>query len=243
MPKLMVFRGRTKEATHDLDPDVEYIIGRGVSCTVHIDSTLVSRRHARVSWDGAIEEGAWVLEDLGGTNGLWVNGEEVSRKVLDLGDFVEFGRHVIVFYEAGLSQLEDLPTFAGKRRPVDKDESTAVVPPEDLARMRSRSKTRLATHVRWAGKTRIEELKLTEARYVIGFTAGCAIRLPGSPLFGKKAARLNRDFTGSWHLESLSSLAAVRINGAKVAGSREVQDGDKISVKGHDLTFQFSLVD
>jgi pSer/pThr/pTyr-binding forkhead associated (FHA) protein len=243
MPKLIVFRGRTKEGTHDLNPNVECIIGRGKDCTVHIESPLVSRRHARVFWDANVEDGAWVLEDLGGTNGLWVNGEEVSRKILTLGDFVEFGRHVIVFHEAGMSRFEDLPTFEGRRRPVLEEQPTAQVSREELARMTSKAKTRLATHIRWKNEVGIEELELTKTKYLIGFTAQCTIRLPGSPLLGKKAAHLSRDFEGKWNLEPLSSLAAVRVNGEKISKRRVVEDGDKISVKGLELTFHSSLLD
>lgn len=49
---------------------------------------VVSRRHAAVR----LEEGRWVVEDLGSTNGTWVNGRRIERAVLTDGDEVRFGR-------------------------------------------------------------------------------------------------------------------------------------------------------
>ncbi len=243
MPKLIVFRGRTKEAVHELDPAEECSIGRTETATIRIDSPMVSRRHARVWWDAGRDEGCWILSDLGGTNGVWVNGEQVQEKVLSLGDFLEFGRHVIVFHESGLSRLEDLPTYAGRQSRLDEEESTVQLTADEMKRMVNKAETRLATHVRWKAETGLIELRLTEPRYLIGFTAQCAIRLPGNPLLGKTAAKLGRDFAGKWVLEPLSSLTAVRVNGEKVAGSRELGDGDTISVKGQELTFHSAMVE
>ena len=243
MPKLIVFRGRTKESTKDLHPDFDYTVGRAEDCSVVIDSPVVSRRHARVFWQGEGQGGAWNVEDLGGANGLWVNGEQVKTKVLSLGDCLEFGRHLVVFHEAGLTKLEDLPTFAGRKVAGGEEESTAHVSADEMARMASRAKARLETHLRWKTEKGIRELLLTDKRYLVGFTAECAVRLDGSPLLGKKAAAIVRDYAGKYKIESLSSLAAVRVNGEKVASERVLEDGNTISVKGQDLTFHTSLLD
>ncbi|MCC6551666.1 MAG: sigma 54-interacting transcriptional regulator [Polyangiaceae bacterium] len=41
------------------------------------DDGLMSRRHARVSFDGAV----WTVADLGSTNGTWIDGEQVRGEV------------------------------------------------------------------------------------------------------------------------------------------------------------------
>ncbi len=243
MPKLIVFRGRTKEAVHDLDPVEQCVIGRGEAATLRIDSPMVSRRHVLVSWKADRDEGCWLAEDLGGTNGFWVDGVQHEEKVLSLGDVLEFGRHVVVFHETGLSRLEDLPTYAGRRSRLDEEESTAHVSREDMQRMVQKAKTRLSTHLRWRGEDRLHELKLGEEKYLVGFTAQCAVRLPGNPLLGKTAAKVFRNFSGRFVIESLSSLAAVRVNGAKVSTEQELKDGDTITVKGHELTFHSALME
>lgn len=53
------------------------VIGRDPSADVLIDGLLVSRRHARVT---RTERGS-LLQDLGSTNGTWVNGQRISTTV------------------------------------------------------------------------------------------------------------------------------------------------------------------
>ncbi len=69
-------------------------IGRSRECDVVIDDAGVSRQHAdiRPGPDG------WTVEDLGSTNGVLVNGEEVrGARSLHPGDLVELGSTEIVF--------------------------------------------------------------------------------------------------------------------------------------------------
>jgi pSer/pThr/pTyr-binding forkhead associated (FHA) protein len=47
------------------------VIGRATGCEIHVDDPLVSRRHARV----LCSEIGTGIEDLGSSNGLYVNGE------------------------------------------------------------------------------------------------------------------------------------------------------------------------
>ena len=243
MPKLIVFRGRTKESTKELHPEFDYTVGRADECSVVINSPVVSRRHARVWWEGDPVDGAWHVEDLGGANGLWVNGEQVKRGVLSLGDCLEFGRHVVVFHDAGTTRVEDLPTFAGARAPGLEEEATAYVSAEEMARMADRAKARLATHLRWKTEGSIRELLLSERRYTVGFTAECEVRLDGNPLVGKKAASIERDYAGNYRVKPLGSLARVRVNGTKITSEQPLGDGDTLSVKGCELTFHTSLLD
>jgi hypothetical protein len=57
----------------------DFTIGRDASCTLTIDSGLVSRIHARV----VLRDGRWRVEDLDSTNGLYLDGERVDTVDLD----------------------------------------------------------------------------------------------------------------------------------------------------------------
>lgn len=70
-------------------------IGRGTGNDLVLESELVSRRHAVLR----IEGGGVVLEDLESTNGTWVNGSRVRRRVLADHDEVELGECVLRFIE------------------------------------------------------------------------------------------------------------------------------------------------
>jgi len=62
-------------------------IGRGTDNDLVLESTDVSRHHARVECNG----GQWRIVDLGSTNGTKVNGQPVRDVVLRVGDRIEFG--------------------------------------------------------------------------------------------------------------------------------------------------------
>ena len=53
--------------------DGEHVAGRDAECSLVIDGTTVSRRHARIT----VSNGAALIEDLGSTNGTHVNGARI----------------------------------------------------------------------------------------------------------------------------------------------------------------------
>ncbi len=73
--------------------DGHAVMGRLPECDVTLSDTSVSRRHARLSR----EDGRWVVEDLGSTNGVRVNGAKVGRASLDDGDQIELGSVRLAF--------------------------------------------------------------------------------------------------------------------------------------------------
>jgi pSer/pThr/pTyr-binding forkhead associated (FHA) protein len=52
----------------------EHVAGRDADCSLVVDGTTVSRRHARLT----VSNGAAMIEDLGSTNGTHVNGARIS---------------------------------------------------------------------------------------------------------------------------------------------------------------------
>ena len=69
-------------------------IGRSRQSDIVIDDANVSRQHAEVRPRG----GAWVLTDLGSTNGSRLNGRRITNpEVIQPGDEIEIGTSVITF--------------------------------------------------------------------------------------------------------------------------------------------------
>jgi hypothetical protein len=65
------------------------LIGRSRECDIVLDDSNVSRRHAQISPSGA---SGWLINDLGSTNGVRVNGRTVDGPhPLESGDRVELG--------------------------------------------------------------------------------------------------------------------------------------------------------
>jgi diguanylate cyclase (GGDEF)-like protein len=71
----------------------EHYVGRRTDLDLHIDVDSVSRRHARL----VRHDDDWWVEDLGSTNGTFVNDEPIDRRKLDDGDIVRFGEAVVKF--------------------------------------------------------------------------------------------------------------------------------------------------
>lgn len=63
------------------------LIGRSRDCDIQLDDPNTSRRHAEVRREGD----AWVVADLGSTNGIKVNGARVAEAELHPGDEVTLG--------------------------------------------------------------------------------------------------------------------------------------------------------
>jgi hypothetical protein len=70
------------------------VLGRSRDCDVVLDDPNVSRHHAEVRPSG----GSWIVNDLGSTNGIKVNGRRVSGpQSLKPGDEVELGTSRVTF--------------------------------------------------------------------------------------------------------------------------------------------------
>lgn len=63
-------------------------IGRTPDNDLRIDADFISRHHAVILFSGS----KTVVEDLNSTNGTFVNGERVSRRMLNEGDLVTIGK-------------------------------------------------------------------------------------------------------------------------------------------------------
>lgn len=88
---LLVMRGQWAGRRFEVPPG-RWMIGRDESCDVIVDDPGVSRRHARVT----NAEGSEWVEDLGSTNGTWVDGERlrVPRR-LSIGEDVRLGEALL----------------------------------------------------------------------------------------------------------------------------------------------------
>ena len=74
--------------------DASTNLGRGTEASVRLRDLAVSRHHARILH----QEGAFLLEDLGGPNGVYLNGKRVDApSALKEGDVIELGRTLLRF--------------------------------------------------------------------------------------------------------------------------------------------------
>ncbi len=83
----LIFLEQAPSQGREYPADAIGTVGRE-GCDVTLEDTDVSRRHAEIRHEGD----AVVVEDLGSTNGTFVNGERISgARPLSEGDEVRFG--------------------------------------------------------------------------------------------------------------------------------------------------------
>lgn len=83
------------------------VVGRHHSCDLVIPHGSVSARHCQLIFDGE----AHILEDLGSTNGTFVNSERITRKTLTDGDRINAGPVALEFADGALLLLLDEPAL------------------------------------------------------------------------------------------------------------------------------------
>ncbi len=94
--QLIMRSGPTPGAAFILEGD-QMTIGRDSTNEIVINDAEISRRHSRLTFQG----GKYVLEDLGSTNGTFVNGQRLAGpRVLKAGEVVSFGEQIMLVFEA-----------------------------------------------------------------------------------------------------------------------------------------------
>jgi hypothetical protein len=102
-------------------------IGRNPDNQIVIQDPMISRYHARLTWQG----NTFLLEDLGSANGTWINDARIANPVLlRPGDSIGLGQNVRVGLDAG-SQISPMT----QRGPAYRPSPPAVAPPPSTSRV------------------------------------------------------------------------------------------------------------
>jgi hypothetical protein len=99
---LRFLSGKYQGGDYPIPFDAQIVIGRASSGDLVLVEDMVSRRHARV----VSNRGALSIEDLGSTNGTFVNGEKVSHSPLREGDRILIGTSILRVVAGGDSTEE-----------------------------------------------------------------------------------------------------------------------------------------
>jgi pSer/pThr/pTyr-binding forkhead associated (FHA) protein len=121
--QLIMRSGPTPGAAYTLEGD-QITIGRDSSNGITINDAEISRRHARLTFQG----GKYVLEDLGSTNGTFVNGQRLAGpRVLKPGEVISFGEQIVLVFEA--TTFDPGATVVSPRAAAVPSASRPVMPP------------------------------------------------------------------------------------------------------------------
>src|SRR6266511_5218855 len=90
-------RRRHTRFSRDWSSDVcsSDLLGRGADCAVRTDDAMVSRKNCKI----ALTSGRWMVEDLGSSNGTFVNEVRIQKQALNHADVVRCGTLQVRFVE------------------------------------------------------------------------------------------------------------------------------------------------
>jgi hypothetical protein len=130
LAQLVVQIGAQPEQQYDILQNT-ITIGRDPLNEVVISDAEVSRRHAQISLSP--EENAHYIEDLGSTNGTFVNGRRVTTQTLiQHDDTIELGQAVSMVFRLPVDTLQAANTLVYDRSSVEEDTQNSVQPSLDL---------------------------------------------------------------------------------------------------------------
>jgi len=214
----------------------ETTIGRKPENTIHIDNLAVSGKHARVLKIGSKA----ILEDLGSTNGSFVNDKQVTKHILQHGDSILIGKHVLTFVN-----LEDKPVQQEQPEPEEEDDmdKTMIISPQARSAMAAKDNKKSATSSMplagvqmVAGPQAGKSIDLTASLTSVGKGDNCRIKVKGLTV-GKQAAVITRRPTG-YHIAHLEGMSKPKVNGEAVGEQpRTLKDGDMIELGDTKMEF------
>ena len=143
---LRFISGKYQGGEFPLRPHREIVIGRSSELDMVLVEDMVSRKHAKIITD----ENTVTIEDLGSTNGTFVNGEKVRTSEIKDGDRILIGTSIIKLVTMGSEQSTSLTenearsrlAVAANKRPATKSMSGSIeeIPLPDLLQLLSTSR-------------------------------------------------------------------------------------------------------
>jgi pSer/pThr/pTyr-binding forkhead associated (FHA) protein len=202
----------------------QMLIGRDVDCDLVLDNAMISSHHARIqSHNGTAE-----LEDLGSTNGTFVNGEKIILSNLNNGDEINIEPYLfsVIGPAKKVNKTASRPSFdtattnvGSAHGPVQKSDQ---IPAAILDVVKGFDQDR--------------SFEVWSHRATIGRSNDNDIVLPLETISACHAKFLFAD--GNWTIQDQGSVNGVFVNNRKVT-SQELQPEDQITIG--DVVLQFSI--
>jgi len=208
-------------------------IGRKAGNDLVIDNPAVSGHHAKVARVQAV----YFLEDLGSTNGTFVNEKKIDKKQLRHGDRVTIGKHLLLFED---EVKADAVAPAAPAEDIDKTMILDTQRQRELLRAEQTltgqtKKERLGLLQVVSGGTDKKEYPLTGRLAIIGSQDGATIKLTG--WFAPKVAAMISRRPDGYNISLAEDSKKVLVNGMPVQGRTDLKDGDLLEVAGVKMSF------
>lgn len=208
-------------------PRPETVLGRDPSVDIVIAAAGVSRRHARLTHDGQ----RYFIEDLGSSNGTFVDGQRISARVeLRPGNLIGLGNSVAVRFVVPLAETrvshmpEEAPDATRLEFPEEMAAAAAAATPAAPAATETTPKL-----VVTVGGHSSQTYSLTAAEYTLGRADDNDI-VVRSPIVSRYHARLVKAGRGYRLEPSLKASNPVQFAGQPLTQARVAVDGDQFVI-------------
>lgn len=199
-------------------------IGRKPGCDIHLDNLAVSGEHANIF---TIGEDSFV-QDMGSTNGTFINNKRITKHHLRNGDTVVIGKYSLVFLsEAATKVKEDFAkTVIINPGMIPSMPATAsVAPAASVAAPTPRVADQQAALFILSGANSGKRIEVTKTVTNLGKT-------------GKRAGTISRTADGYVLAPMDEGEEAPKLNGRAITSSgAKLKNGDVIEVAGTRLQF------
>lgn len=234
MAKLVLSLNGAVQGEFELDQE-RFTIGRKPENEIQIDNLAVSGKHSMII---TILDDSF-LEDLGSTNGTYVNGKLVKKHALKDGDVIAIGKHELKYINENASDDDE-----------DEFEKTMIIKPGSASAAVAAAKAAedagaAAAPTPQAGAPAASGMPLGRLTVLNGPIAGKELELTkalitlGKP--GTQVAVISRRPQGYFltHIESSGGFPVV--NGAEIgAKAYQLKDGDTIELASIKMEFSLS---
>lgn len=202
----------------------EIIIGRDPNADLSISSPAVSRRHAKLTREGD----GYALEDLGSSNGTFLNEERLAgREVLKSGDQIRLGQAIHLRYEAPVASKE---TVVARAPAAPADALMTQLEQEiNLEELKTAPPKLLVSIAGGSSQT----YNLTRPILTIGRVDGNDIVIP-SPIVSGQHARLERTDGGYQLVMAPQAKNPVYVEGQPLEGSHILKHGEIMRIGSQD---------
>lgn len=220
-----------------------YIVGREKVCDLVLFDDSASRQHFRLRPSSS---GGYDLDDLGSSNGTFVNGvREYSTKLIENAT-VQVGKALMLF-EPGdepeaPEEILELPEWAlttdERTAMVEPDEEPATrpVPPAVLRKLQADTLARSRPHLRVRQPDEHRIVPLDADVTTIGFGPTRVSLGPTRKGKARVLAEVVREDDSTHVVRAKGLFARIKVNGRSTA-SAALDPGDVITVEGHTIEY------
>ena len=227
----------------------ECLVGEEESCMLILGSAGLSRRHARIFFDGIQQ--AFYVEDLDSANGTKVNGRRISGKerlssgeIITFGDTVDFVFQLQTDESSGNSEASSQTVFEAEPQPTPAfiahnqqetvGERSVAIPPLNPTNTR---KVYFLDILTYPFK---RTYKLENGTTLIGRSPECAVELKDMSVSQHHAVITVEE--GRATVQDLDSKNLTFLNGTELVDIVELTSGDKVSFGRVEAKFLSSSV-